>query len=405
MSVSEAARRPHPAADPLLASLLRTAAGRPQQACLSTVERDYGYGEFVGCGATVAAALRECGTRPGDRVVVLAEAYDAFLVSMLGVWLAGGVAVPLNVTLPAADLGRLVERAAPRVVLRGEDLDPSDTGHPSLTVDPLLVSSPVGETAFPGPDDLAMILFTSGTTGIPKGVCQTMDAVTGNARRVATALGLTAHDRIFINTPPYYTSGICHFLTLAAAGGSLVGEAGFFFGDALLDRLEARACTGFGGAPAHLVRVVEPLSEARRVPGLRFWVSSGDHLPVHTIAQTRHLLPDVRLFNMYGLTEVSGRLCVLPPDELERRAGSVGRPLPDMSVGARDAGGTALPPGEVGELYVAGPLVMQGYLDDPEATAAALGPRGFRTGDFGHTDADGFVWVAGRKDDIFKRGG
>jgi acyl-CoA synthetase (AMP-forming)/AMP-acid ligase II len=249
-----------------------------------------------------------------------------------------------------------------------------------------------------------MLMFTSGTTGVPKAVCQTLRALSSNPGYVAQVLGLGAGDRIFINTPPYFTSGICHFLTLMAHGGGTAGQLGFYFGEGLLDEMEAMGCTGFGGAPAHLVRVVEPL-EGPRVTGLRFWVSSGDHLPLPVIDRFRRLLPAVGLFNMYGLTEVSGRLCVLPPHELDARAGSVGRPIGDMRVRALDAEGRDLPPGTTGELYVTGSLLMQGYLDEPEITARTLTAHGLRSGDFGHVDADGYVWIAGRKDDIIKRGG
>ncbi|MEE4276634.1 MAG: class I adenylate-forming enzyme family protein, partial [Thermoleophilia bacterium] len=255
-----------------------------------------------------------------------------------------------------------------------------------------------------GPDDLAMLMFTSGTTGVPKAVCQTLRSLSSNPGHVAGVLGLGADDRIFINTPPYFTSGICHFLTLMAHGGGTAGQLGFYFGAGLLDEMERLGCTGFGGAPAHLVRVVEPLEGPRATP-LRFWVSSGDHLPLPVIERFRRLLQGVGLFNMYGLTEVSGRLCVLPPGEFDARAGSVGRPIGDMRVRALDAEGRDLPPGETGELYVTGSLLMQGYLDEPEITARTLTAHGLRSGDFGHVDADGYVWIAGRKDDIIKRGG
>jgi acyl-CoA synthetase (AMP-forming)/AMP-acid ligase II len=253
-------------------------------------------------------------------------------------------------------------------------------------------------------DDAAMIMFTSGTTGLPKGVCQTLRAVSSNAGHVALTLGLRADDRIFINTPPYFTSGICHFLTMLAAGGGVAGQLGFFFGAGLLDEMETLGCTGFGGAPAHLVRVVEPLDEAR-AHTLRFWVSSGDHLPLPVIEKFRRVLPGVDLFNMYGLTEVSGRLCILPPAELHVRVGSVGRPIGDMRVVARRGDGTEAAPGDTGELYVTGALLMQGYLDEPGITARTLTDHGLKTGDFGHVDETGAVWIAGRKDDIIKRGG
>ena len=189
-----------------------------------------------------------------------------------------------------------------------------------------------------------------------------------------------------------------------ANGGGTAGQLGFYFGTGLLDEMEALGCSGFGGAPAHLVRVVEPLEEPRE-HAFRFWVSSGDHLPLPVIARLRRVLPGVRLFNMYGLTEVSGRLCILPPEELDARVGSVGRPIGDMRVAARRPDGAAAAAGETGELFVTGSLLMQGYLDEPEITASTLTAHGLRTGDFGRTDADGYVWIEGRKDDIIKRGG
>jgi len=253
-------------------------------------------------------------------------------------------------------------------------------------------------------DELAMIMFTSGTTGLPKGVCQTLRAVSSNAGYVAETLGLRADDRVFVNTPPYFTSGICHFLTLLANGGGVAGQLGFYFGTGLLDEMENEGCTGFGGAPAHLVRVVEPM-EGPREHSLRFWVSSGDHLPLPVIEKFRLVLPGIGLYNMYGLTEVSGRLCILPPGELDVKVGSVGRPIGDMRVVARRGDLAEAAPGEQGELYVTGSLLMQGYLDEPEITTKTLTAHGLKTGDFGRVDESGAVWIAGRKDDIIKRGG
>ena len=145
--------------------------------------------------------------------------------------------------------------------------------------------------------------------------------------------------------------------------------------------------------------------EEPREHTFRFWVSSGDHLPLPVIEKFRRVLPGIGLFNMYGLTEVSGRLCVLPPAELDARVGSVGRPIGDMRVVGRRGDGAEAAPGETGELYVTGSLLMQGYLDEPEITARTLTPHGLKTGDFGTVDESGYVWIDGRKDDIIKRGG
>ena len=397
-------------------TLLSLARARPEQPLLVTQGGSYGYGGFARRAATLAGELVAGGLTRGARAALLLDAYDDFFVAMFAVWLAGGVAVPLNTTLPAADLERLIAKSRPEVLLTrsGDGLPAFAASSAADTPRRLAVAAADLPEAQPealdalvpvGSDELAMVMFTSGTTGRPKGVCQRLRAIGANAGLVADRLGLTAADRIFINTPPYFTSGICHFLTLMAHGGGTAGRSGFFFGSGLLDEIAEAGCTGFGGAPAHLVRVVEPLAEPWPTGAPRFWVSSGDHLPLDVIDRARRVLPGLLLFNMYGLTEVSGRLCVLSPDELDRRRGSVGRPIGEMTVTVHGPDGDLLADGEVGELYVAGPLVMQEYLDDPDVTAASLTPQGFRTGDFGRRDADGFVWVEGRRDDIIKRGG
>ena len=412
--------------------LRRWAAGRADATLLRTRGRTYSYAEVEKRATRVATALLAAAGRRGARVALVLEEYDQFFVCMLGAWLAGQVVVPLNTSLPQADVDWLVGKSRPDViVLPADDACPTPAGGPVRLVvnagadervhgvrpaaggaapadepgDRLGGRAPTAdELEAVREDELAMIMFTSGTTGLPKGVCQTLRAVSTNAGCVAQTLGLRADDRVFINTPPYFTRGICHFLTLLANGGGVAGQLGFYFGTGLLDEMEREGCTGFGGAPAHLVRVVEPMEEPREHP-FRFWVSSGDHLPLPIIEKFHAMLPGVGLFNMYGLTEVSGRLCVLPPAELDVKVGSVGRPIGDMRVVARRGDLTEAAPGEQGELYVTGSLLMQGYLDEPEITANTLTACGLKTGDFGKVDESGAVWIAGRKDDIIKRGG
>jgi long-chain acyl-CoA synthetase len=388
-----------------VAHLLAAAGAEPQRPLLLTRGREFTYESFVGRAGAVVDQLRGAGFARGDRVALFMDEYDDFYVTMFAVWLAGGIVVPLNTSLPLKDLAGLAAKSRPRFLLApDEDACPVDVPrHVCVNVGELGTVRP-GFTPI-GPDDLAMVMFTSGTTGVPKGVCQTLRAISANAGAVAATMGLAATDRVFVNTPPYFTSGICHFLTMLAAGGSLAGRQGFFFGQSLLGEMEALCCTGFGGAPAHLVRVVEPLTGVQPASSLRFWVSSGDHLPLKTIERTHTVLPAVELFNMYGLTEVSGRLCILPPAQFNQRPGSVGKPIADMSTSVRRPDGCAAAAGESGEIFVAGPLVMQGYLDEPQLTADALTVNGFKTGDFGHQDDDGYLWIEGRHDDIFKRGG
>ena len=412
---------PEPLMTDAVARLRRWAAGRAGETLLRTRGRAYTYADMEARATRVAAALLAAAGRRGARVALVLEEYDQFFVCMLGAWLAGQVVVPLNTSLPQHDVDWLIGKSRPDViVLPDDETCPTPRDGPVrlvVTADSgglvggvrvaggaAAPAAAAGELEAVREDEQAMIMFTSGTTGLPKGVCQTLRAISSNAGNVALALGLEAGDRIFVNTPPYFTSGICHFLTLLANGGGVAGQLGFYFGTGLLDEMEAEGCTGFGGAPAHLVRVVEPMEEPRE-HRFRFWVSSGDHLPLPVIEKFHRVLPGVGLFNMYGLTEVSGRLCILPPAELDVRVGSVGRPIGDMRVVARRGDGAEAAPGEQGELFVTGSLLMLGYLDEPAITARTLTAHGLRTGDFGKVDESGAVWIAGRKDDIIKRGG
>ncbi|MBF0170409.1 MAG: acyl--CoA ligase, partial [Nitrospinae bacterium] len=208
------------------------------------------------------------------------------------------------------------------------------------------------------------------------------------------------------NTPPFYTSAICHFLTLLAAGGGMAATGGFQFGDGLLAEIGAKGCTGFGGAPVSLIRALAALDSPCADRRLSFWVSSGDRLPVRYFSEIDRKLPGVTFFYLYGLTEVSGRLCVMRRRKGDvAKAGSVGAPLPGMAVTVRDETGALLPPGETGEVHVSGDLLMEGYLDRPDLSACSLTPHGFKTGDLGRLDADGDLWIEGRLDDMVKVGG
>ena len=370
----------------------------------------------------VAAALLAAAGRRGARVALVLEEYDQFFVCMLGAWLAGQVVVPLNTSLPQHDVDWLLGKSQPDViVLPDDEACPTAEGGPVRLVvtadaDGLVdgVRAAGGEAAPAVPadeleavargragDDHVHVRHHGPAQGRLPDAAGRLEQRRQRGARRSGSRPTTASSSTRRRTSPAAsaTSSRCW-----PNGGGVAGQLGFYFGTGLLDEMENEGCTGFGGAPAHLVRVVEPMEEPREHP-FRFWVSSGDHLPLPVIEKFRRVLPGVGLFNMYGLTEVSGRLCVLPPAELDVKVGSVGRPIGDMRVVARRGDLTEAAPGEQGELYVTGSLLMQGYLDEPEITAKTLTAHGLKTGDFGKVDESGAVWIAGRKDDIIKRGG
>jgi len=305
-----------------------------------------------------------------ERVALIStEDYAQYFTDLFAVWIAGLVAVPLSPQLPSDTIDRVYKEARNALYRR--------------------------ESFFP---DVAMTQFTSGSTGAPKGVCLTLSGLSLNAKLTAKALSLGSADKLFINTPPNYMSALSHFLTMIAAGGSMVAYPGFFFGRDLAKKLKEHDCTGFGGAPSHLYRWTETVTSNECPSTLRFWMSSGDHLSEEVTLKAQHKFPQLKIFSMYGLTELSGRLCILQPSDLPEKAGSVGKPLPGMRVITRKNKKKECEICEVGQVYVEGPVLMRGYLGEKPIASE------FPTGDWGYFDEDGFLWLEGRKDDVFKSG-
>lgn len=378
---------------------------QPDEILLVTENEIYTYKDFLSYVNYIARQLLLNGFKKGDRVALLINGFAGFYCSLFAIWLSGGTVVPLNTSLHVRDIEVLINKAeASFIILAEEYFDMYNNNNTKKIV----ITKGKEETIPYSPlkdGDLAAIMFTSGTTGIPKGVCQTLASHSTNAYLTANALGVTQKDRVFINTPPYFTSGLSHFLTILCKGGSLCGNYGFYFGPQLLKVIEDNKCSGFGGAPTHLVRVIETLSSPWQGTSLRFIMSSGDYLPDNIIEKARLMLPGIKIFNVYGLTEFSGRVCILPPEEYKNKKGSVGKPIGDTKITILDDDGNKVSAGVQGEVHVAGDMLMKGYLNDPETTSRVKTSFGFKTGDFGYKDEDEYLWIQGRKDDIFKSSG
>ena len=379
----------------------------PSAPALLTAEKVISRQEFRDETLCLAGGLTRAGLQKDGRVALAAKDYTEFFTLLYAVWAAGGIAAPMNITLPPANRAAILGQLKPDLCVKGsglEGLAPESFSESFVTLESLR-----GDAIEPHPnrpEDEAMIMFTSGTTGVPKGVQNNHGALALNAGLMAGVLGLTEQDRIFINTPPYYTSAIIHLLTMFTHGAGLAAQSGFMFGGAILELMASFGCSGFGGAPVSLGRISEAGEDAPMPDGLRFLMSSGDHLPVPVIQKLTEGFPGVKIFTVYGLTEVAGRLCVLPPEDVIRKSGSVGRPLSGMTVGVFEQDSdTPCPPETLGEVCVRGPLLSKGYLNSGGPLPGADTPAGFRTGDFGYLDQDGFLFLRGRKDDIFKSGG
>jgi len=365
------------------------------------------FAEIWQLAQNVAAHIRSRGVNCGDRVALFLEDGPDALCALIATWLLGAIPVPMNRSLNEEKISYIVRQVDPHWALTPET-GIGDRIEASRQIE--LEGASACEQAEVDVPDLsgdedAMILYTSGTTGVPKGVLHSHHALALNAVEMSDILGLGPEDRLFLNIPFYYSNSISHLLMSLFKGSCICASFGFLFGDALLEKAAQFNATGFGGVPAHYVRIADAIDDGAQVPELRFIMNSGDHLPINVLKTLVDAFPASEFYCVYGISECAPRVCCLPPDMLHQKMGSVGRPLPSTEIEIIDDDGSPLPAGEIGEVLVRSACLMKEYFRAPEVTAESMSERGFKTGDLGYVDGDGDLFLTGRNDAVFKSGG
>jgi long-chain acyl-CoA synthetase len=378
-------------------------------------EREFSHRQLFKIIAATAHTLAGLGVVSGSRVAIYSDD-DFDLCRCYGaVWALGATAVPLNISNPDATLAAIEASVTPGIGLysgsfvcsRARAFPMFDLSAENASAADALPNAPVAQVQDAPHHDASahcVILFTSGSSGVPKAIPLSPGQLANNALGTSKRLGAGPDDRILITTPLYTTSSLIHLLTMLSAGASIVVERGFLFGSSLVSILEQNNCTGFGGVPANFIRLAPLTSQSAPPDRLRFLMNSGEHLPVPVLKTLRSNWPGVDIHCAYGLTEVAGRLCMLDPARVDAKPGSVGQPLEGMNVRVLDEYGAELGAGATGQVHVDGPNLMAGYLNNPEANLA-MTKNGFATGDYGRVDDDGDLFLEGRSDDIVKVGG
>jgi acyl-CoA synthetase (AMP-forming)/AMP-acid ligase II len=256
------------------------------------------------------------------------------------------------------------------------------------------------------PDQPALVLYTSGSTGAPHGVIQTFGNIDANTRSIVQYLGLTARDRALLALPLHYCYGRSVLQTHLLVGGSLFLDNRMAFVRSVMESLAAEQCTGFAGVPLtfELIRRQVDVSTIG-FPRLRYLTQAGGAMAPETVAWARTAFRPAKLFVMYGQTEATARLSYLPPERAEDKVGSIGIAVPGVELKVVDEHGRELPPGEVGEIVARGANVTPGYLDEPAETATILRDGWLWTGDLAYRDGEGFLYHQGRVKEILKIGG
>jgi acyl-CoA synthetase (AMP-forming)/AMP-acid ligase II len=391
----------------------------PLSTALSFERGDCSYRSLSTATNRASAYLLSLGCVKGDRILLIGDNSLFWVASYLGTLRAGLVSVPLSPTTSPADLSHIVNATGARVAFLGSR---AAAGHAEVlaglhvvteqtlggeVLEPESPADGSAEMVTPVPaidaDDLAALMFTSGSTGTPRGVMVSHGNIIANTTSIIESLNLTARDRVMTVLPFHYCFGTSLLHTHLRVGGSLVVDSRFMYVERILDRLATSACTGFAGVPSHFQILLRSSGLRQdRFPHLRYVQQAGGHLPPAQIDGLRSALPNTQIFVMYGQTEATARLSCLPPDQLGRKRGSIGKGIPGVRLRVVNDADEEVQPGEVGEITAEGGNIARGYWGQPEESAATFRNGRLYTGDLATVDEDGFIYIAGRKKEFLK---
>ncbi|MFD5590516.1 class I adenylate-forming enzyme family protein [Streptomyces griseorubiginosus] len=406
----------------LLHELLDEAARRsPHSTALSSHRHSLTYGELAAASTRTAALLHREGLRRGDRIVVTTADGIGIAVLLYAVSRLGAVFSVLHEQVRGGPLEHVLRDSEPKLLV-SEDPDAGRTASAHdvrfLGLDELLrnaLDEGTDVPLVPAPQspltvDPVSLIYTSGTTSLPKAVVSTHQQVLFAVSAIQECLRYRSDDVVYCPLPLSFDYGLYQVYLAALSGARLHLGTVAEVGPPLLRSLEEAGATVLPAVPSISDRLAWLLRRSSGGPSrLRLLTNTGAALSDATMSALRAALPRLRIQVMYGLTECK-RTAIMPPDGDLDRPGSCGLPLPGTEVFVIDDDGNPLPPGQIGQFVVRGPHVMAGYWKRPELTAERF-PRAqglfpeLRTGDYGRQDEEGYLYFSGRRDDLYKERG
>jgi len=422
--------------------LSRCAKRLPEKVALVCGQQRWTYDSLEKYTNRLATALLDTGANQQDRVLIFLDNSAETVISVYGTLKAAGTFVILNDSVKAPKLRYILQNSEASVLITHtnkakvvtealqdgqanrkiiwvgpEHKIPKPLAHRSVSWDSIFKNVSGNDLEKPAASsqcidrDLAALIYTSGSTGGPKGVMSTHHNMISAARSIIQYIGNTDQDIILNVLPLSFDYGLYQVIMAFMFGGTVVLEKSFVYLHKVLQHIPKEKVTGLPIVPT-IVAMLLKLRDLGKYDfsSLRYITNTGAVLPVNHIRRLRELMPHVRIFSMFGLTECK-RVCYLSPEELDNRPSSVGKAMPNCRVSIVDKDGKEVPPGQTGELIIRGSNVMEGYWKDPELTAKTYrlgrypGEKILYSGDQFRRDDQGFLYFLGRRDDMIKSRG
>ena len=356
----------------------------------------------------------------GNKIILISHNSLFFITCYLAIIKSGNICVPLNPSIeqenfsyienaPQCKLTFVSNKSRLKFIIKNEiinesilkELYDSDKG---LNENSIIDTS---QTYSFDENRLAEILFTSGSTGVPKGVMLTHLNLRAKTESILSYLKLTSNDSMLLVLPLFYCYGLSVLHTNIKFGASIALNNNFILLGSVIDNLSKYKSTGFAGVPSHFQMLLRKSQTFKntRFPHLRYVTQAGGKLHEAFIEEFITALPEVDFFVMYGQTEATARLTYLLPTSLKLKIGSIGKAIPGVTLKIVDIDGKTVNVSEGGQILVKGDNIMIGYYNDPVGTSETLKDGWLYTGDLGEIDDDGFIFLTARKKGIIKIGG
>jgi len=349
-----------------------------------------------------------------QKVILISPNSGFFIKAYLGILKSGNVCVPLNFDIEQSNLDYISELTDCDTVFiagslqRKMKFDQSISCFNEQDLDQIIeVQKPELFKTTIDENTLAEILFTSGSTGVPKGVMLSHQNMISNTNSIKANLKLSSEDRISVVLPFYYCYGLSLLHTHLKVGGSMVLNPSFMFLGSFIKDLKTYRCTGFSGVPSHFQILLKKSKSFKDTdfPDLRYVTQAGGKLHTVFIEEFVAAFPEIGFYVMYGQTEATARLSSLSPELVKTKLGSIGKGIPGVALKIVNENGEAVGVNEEGELLAYGDNIMLGYFKDELGSKDAVKNGWLHTGDIAKMDEDGFYYLIARKKEIIKVGG